>query len=359
MVVGALCGLVVLSRLDMVVVMWVVPAAMVLRVRAWRHVGGWLVGSSVVLPWAAWYWIRYHHVLTTSATVKQHQIAALVAADGGRFSRAWLDYIGGKAGGALRTVVDLVWDSAWRDVTVLGVALGLVLAGLAVVGLVTRLARRSEVDRGVPSVGSPAWGVGAIAALLALKAAFDLYNSPTWAAGWYFTPQKVAVPFAVGSLAWMGAMALSTRSRKVGIAAVAVLCVFALPLNGAQVRQSADPAVDGSSWQGAIEQAAAWVQLHGPSGRYGASDAGLLGYRLDGVHPVVNLDGLVNNYRFDALVNGDASLLERIRATGVDVYVNRVTGAQLRSMPCARLVWQSPELVGGVPIDVLDVRGCR
>jgi hypothetical protein len=201
--------------------------------------------------------------------------------------------------------------------------------------------------------------VGAVAVLLAVKAAFDLLNSPTWASGWYFTPQKVAVPFAVGSLAWIGVAALSTRSRQVGIAAAAVLCVFALPLNGAQVRQSADPAVDGTVWQGAIDQAASWVRLHGPPGRYGASDAGLLGYRLDGFRPVVNLDGLVNNYRFADLMDRGATLLERIRATGVDVYVNRLTQDQLQAMPCARLLWRSPALLGGAPADVLDVRGCR
>ena len=53
-----------------------------------------------------------------------------------------------------------------------------------------------------------------------------------------------------------------------------------------------------TSWQDQIDLAASWITHHGPRGTYGARDAGLLGYRLEGTRTVINLDGLVNDYAF-------------------------------------------------------------
>jgi hypothetical protein len=122
-------------------------------------------------------------------------------------------------------------------------------------------------------------------------------------------------------------------------------------------------------WQDQIDLAAVWVRGSGPDGRYGANDAGLLGYRLDGVVPVVNLDGLVNDYDFAALVGSGAPLRARLRATGVEYFVGRLDDAGLADLTsCGAVLWESPERVPYVdslsrltrtPVRIVDVRACN
>ena len=83
---------------------------------------------------------------------------------------------------------------------------------------------------------------------------------------------------------------------------------------------------------------------------------------------MVDVDGLVDNYRYAALVARGSTLRQQLAATGVDVYVNRIHPSQLAALGCARVLWRSPNQVavleGGTtldraPVDVLDVRRCR
>ena len=358
---GAISAAVVLARLDMVVVIWLVPVAMVWRARSWRMLPAYAAGAAVGIPWAAWYWIRYHHLLTTSATIKQLEMTTLAHHDGGRLSVGYLRYVWANGADCVRSVLHLAWDSVWSPGSALGVLVGVSLIGLAGLGVV--VLSRSWVGH-----AAPAWALGTSLVMLGAKAAFDLYTVPTWADSWYLTPQRVAVPFALGALAWLGGREMVRRWPPVGVVAVAVLCVVGLPLTLSNVTESPSTRVDAASWQGQIGLAADWVVAHGPPGRYGADDAGLLGYRLDGTHPVVDVDGLVDNYRYAALVARGSTLRQQLAATGVDVYVNRIHPSQLAALGCARVLWRSPNQVavleGGTtldraPVDVLDVRRCR
>jgi hypothetical protein len=182
------------------------------------------------------------------------------------------------------------------------------------------------------------------------------------------TPQKLAFPFLVGALAWVGAMWVHSRSSTLGVLAIAALCVLVFPLDGSSVAQSSTATRDAGSWQDQIDLAAGWIAAHGPPGRYGAADAGLLGYELDGHRSVVNLDGLVNDYQFVSLVDRGASLRERVAASRLDVLVNRLPESALRQFSCGTVLWTSPGrpaavgddgVVERAPIYVIDVRHCR
>jgi hypothetical protein len=124
---------------------------------------------------------------------------------------------------------------------------------------------------------------------------------------------------------------------------------------------------DGQEWQRQIDGAADFVLQRGPPGRYGALDAGLLGYRLDGARTVVNLDGLANDYRFAALVTRGAGLRERIAAEHVDVFVGRLPKHELDALRCGHVLYTSPRAVGFsdettrysvARVYVIDARGC-
>jgi hypothetical protein len=207
-----------------------------------------------------------------------------------------------------------------------------------------------------------------MAVVLVAKAVFDLVNLPVWAQTWYSIPQRFALTFAAGAVAWLGVAWLVERSRRVGAVVVVLVVLIALPMNMGTARDSATYPRFDFAWQDAIDSAATWIRDHGPVGRYGARDAGLLGYRLDGRRDVVNLDGLVNDYSFaDRLARGQ-SLRELIVASGVDYYVNRINAHDLAELSCGKVLWTSPGRIdnadgpGGTttsaPVYVLDVRGC-
>ncbi len=370
--VGALSAVLVLARLDMVAVIWLVPAVMVWRARTWRPAGAWAVGGLIGVPWVVWFWIRYHHVLTTSAAVKQHMVDGVVAQQGGHFSGRYLQYLARVARSCAQSLIDLARDSPVRDVPVIGLVLSVVLFGLAAWGTVALVRRRGRPDPPIPDdpvrTAATCWTLATVAVLLVAKVLFDLVTATPWVNVWYLTPQRFAFPFAVGALAWVGARRAWARSEPQGIVAVVCLVLVALPLNGSQLATARSTHDDPTSWQGQLDQAVDWVVAHGPPGRYGASDAGVVGYRLDGLHPVVNLDGLVEDYAYAALAAQGASLHQEIADTRVDVLVNRLDDAELAALSCARVLWASPtrlgvgDATGAVdfgPVYVLDVRRCR
>ena len=107
----------------------------------------------------------------------------------------------------------------------------------------------------------------------------------------------------------------------------------------------ADAAV--GRWSPAVDAASVWIHAHGPPGRYGARDAGVLGYELDGrPRGVVNLDGLVNDYRFVELVKAEATIWRHAARRDVDFFVGRLY--PFDGMPaCAREALALPARADG------------
>jgi hypothetical protein len=377
-VVGVLAGVAVVARLDLVVVLWLVPVAMVVRTRRWRWLGWWSIGAAVAAPWFVWFWFRYHHLLTTSATVKQDELGSLATSQyGGRLTSGYAHYVWNTGDAYVRQLTASANASVLPHGGAAGWFSGLLVTALAVLGIGVFVRRRRRgAPLPLPMADPPpeaatgvAWALATMAVLLVAKAVFDLVNLPVWAQTWYSIPQRFGVTFAAGAAAWIGVAWVVERSRRVGAVVVVLVVLIALPMNLGTAGNSATYPRFDFAWQDAIDSAAAWVREHGPPGRYGARDAGLLGYRLDGQHDVVNLDGLVNDYAFaDRLAHGQ-SLRQLIAASGVDYYVNRINAHDLAELSCGKVLWTSPGQVdnadgpGGAttsaPVYVLDVRNCR
>lgn len=369
LVVGALTAVAVLARLDLVLVAWVVP--LVLWVKApprgerWRAPLDWLAGAATVgVPYAAWHLARWGEPLTTSARIKQHWVdEAALEQYGGRFTSGYLGAVVDRAGE--------YGESLGRGLTQLATARGVVVWGLlllAVVGAVAAV-RERRAQGGGP-FGPAATALGAGAAMVVVKACIDLFSSPSWAATWYASPQRLAFPLAVGALAGKAIQVLARRSVPASGAIVGLVVLACLA--GGLSRATFDPREElrDGLWQVEAERAAAWVLAEGPPGRYGARDAGLLGFRLHGERTVVNLDGLVNDDEFAELVLADAPLRLRVADQEVDVLVNRLSDEErARWDDCAVELYRSEVLVpsydpllGGSaasPVAVLDVRSCR
>jgi hypothetical protein len=266
-----------------------------------------------------------------------------------------------------------VWPNTRGVVVSSGVSrlLAFGLIALAALGWVAAALRWSASRKlRKRALGPSGWAVLVVLAMLAVKACVDLVLASPWASAWYSAPQRLAAGFVVGGGAWCGVRWLSARAAPLAYAAVAALVVIAFPLNATDWKDDAHRQRGRDSWIEQIDLAADWTLRHGPEGRYGARDAGLLGHRLDGVRRVVNLDGLANDYDFADLVIDDAPLRRRVSAEGVDYFVGRVTNRERRDdLDCATVLWTSPgrpigfdDSVEGYTVGrlyVLDVRGCR
>jgi hypothetical protein len=375
-VVGICCAVAVLARLDLMAVLWLVPVAMAVRLRSWRPVAHVLLGGLFVGgPYAVWFLARYHHVLTTSATIKEQEISSVFDERfGGRFTGAAFRYLLTVSGSYLRVLLDPTGESPAPDGSSLATLIsvtGKILAGAGTVICYLRWVhsrdRTSTNTRSRP-LSTEGFALSVIGSVVVVKAVFDVVNAPLWAEDWYSAPQHFALSFALGAFAWVTVLWLWERSRVFGaIAATAVIAVC-LPSNVGLVTDTHHAPRIAGGWQDEIHLASGWILRHGPPGRYGAADAGLLGFDLDRSRDVVNLDGLVNNYEFAALHSRGTNPVDLARAEGVRYYVGRVTD-QNRAGPfaCARVLWTSPNpIVYGdslnpvtqAPVYVFDLRGC-
>ena len=114
--------------------------------------------------------------------------------------------------------------------------------------------------------------------------------------------------------------------------------------------------------------ATSWIFRSGPPGRYGAPDAGLIGYYLDGRRSVVDLDGLTNTFDFASKLRRGTSIFELERAEGVRYLVARRLPGTPDAPNCATILWSSdPVPYGGgfdqpfitrIPIRVFDLGSC-
>jgi hypothetical protein len=360
--VGVASATTVLARFDLAAVVWVVPVAMALRARSARPVVRWAVGAAAIgLPIGAWWLARWRHVLTTSATVKEAALG---------------DYIDSRFGGRVSTgYARYLWDTAF-DYAVArfrslqpGEGLPRVVRwGILGVAFVGAMGAWGDRKRG--PLSPTTWAITTVAVVVALKAVVDVVAAPLWANAWYAAPQQLAFPLAIGVFAWLALRRCAAWSVPVAFALAAILILVLLPPNLLAFTRSADRHYIDGRWQDELAGAAAWVRTQGPDGRYGAFDAGLLGFELDGAHELVNLDGLVNNYDVAELVADRAPSVELVRYNEVDYVVNRLTDERRAAQfACATPIWQSPRPVpygdasqGSVSeayLWVLDVRACR
>jgi hypothetical protein len=363
-----------LARFDYLVVIGLVPIALAFRLRTWRGVRAWCLGAfSLLAPIGIWWLARWGHVLTTSATVKSAELDRTIGARfGGRFSLDYLDYLGDLATAYVDRLS--VWKIGRRlpfgasdraGLVALANVLALAALATAALGWVTSIRRWARAR--VHSLGPTAWAVSLVLAMLVVKAVVDLVAAPLWASGWYSAGQRLAVGFVFGAGLVLGVRWCADRFRVVTLAACAALLLFVLPFNVGKpfdVRDTRHTA----GWQDQIDLAATWITRQGPPGRYGARDAGLLAHRLDGTRTVVNLDGLVNDYEFAALVEDEASLRARASATSVMFFVGRLSRTDVeQEFGCGVELWRSPELIyysdslhgeSREPLRIIDLRSC-
>lgn len=369
--VGLACCGVVLARFDMAAVVWIVPVAMLVRTRRWSLLGWWAVGIAALgLPLGIWWLARWGHLLTVSASVKRVGLGrSMEQRYGGRLTGGYLSYLWDVAthtgSDAYSGALPRARSTVVRGVTgVLVIVLSFAGAVLGVLGL------RRHLESDEPRLASPqGWAVVVALVVVGAKTAFDVVNVPPWAATWYSAPVRFALAGIIGVLVWNALAALAERARWAAFTAGGLLGVLVVAGSLSGTLSTDQQARTDGRWWDEVDRAADWIVAEGPTGRFGARDAGILGYRLGSERSVVNLDGLVNDYDFGEIVKADASLLERIRYADVEFFVGRLQEHELPDLPCASVLWTSPHVVSYESplrdtsrsdgyVYVLDTRGC-
>lgn len=352
--VGVASGAAVLARTDLGIVALLVPVCMAVRARRPSVAGFWAIGGgALVIPFAAWSYAVFGHLLSVSGMVKLESTGAVAMEQwGGRLSTGYWSHV---ADYAARYVEEIETDLGG---TIVGPHL---LVLLALIGaLAWWRSGRTSPDRATAGAGPAAWATAVLAAVVAAKTALDLVMLPEWAAAWSSAPARVGLGLAVGVAAWQLVRRIAARDGGLGAVAAAALVLFVLPL--ASFDSTSAETTAGPGWQHTLDRAVQWIRSEGPVGRYGAYDAGLIGFELGGTVEVVNLDGLVNDYEYAELLLSGASRTRLLQHDQVDYLVNRLTDAEVSELDCARPLWRSPEPVpyGGMLayVYVLDVRGC-
>ena len=116
-----------------------------------------------------------------------------------------------------------------------------------------------------------------------------------------------------------------------------------------------------------MDRALDWVLVEGPDGTYGSFDAGLAGYRLDGIHPLVNLDGLTNDNDYVDFLADHPGRLQPARREGVDILIGPLPLRDRQGdLACSTTLWEGypgARADGTDPtanrVWVLDLRTCR
>lgn len=356
---GLCCTGVVLARFDFAAVVVVVPVAMYVRTRSVRLVAWWLAGAAAIgVPFAVAWFARFGHFLTTSAEVKNAEVSRLIRNRfGGRLTTGYARFLANHLVSYGRNVVASLVDNPFSGpIRAAGAAF---VAAIGALGAAVAVRVRLRTPRSHLAPGS--WALTVSVTVIALKLVLDVVVAPLWAQVWYSSPQRVAAGLILGGLLWSGIVAVSRWQRGVGAVAAVAAVVLMIPLSIPDALTSADHSTQPASWSGANDLAAAWIRAHGPNARYGARDAGVLGYELDEHRTVVNLDGLVNDYPFAELVKSSTSVWRRARARGVGVFVGRLYDFDRPIPSCARELWRSrPVKTSGnvSPVYIIDLRAC-
>ena len=358
-VAGLWCTVLVLARFDFAAVVVVIPIAIYVRTRSIRIVGWWLAGAAAIgVPFAIAWFARFGHFLTTSAEVKNAEVSRLIRGRfGSRWTTGYVRFFGNHLVSYARNVLASLLDNPFSG--------PIRAAGAAFVGAIGALgagvAVRSQSRKWRAGLGPSSWALTVVVVLITLKLVIDVIVAPLWAQTWYSSPQRVIAGLILGGLLWCGAVTLLRWHQGIGALATVVIVGLMVPLSLPEALNSADHTTRRASWSGANDLAVSWIAQHGPNARYGARDAGVLGYELDGLRTVVNLDGLVNDYSLVEMVNSSVSVWRRARARGVGVFVGRLYDFD-RPMPsCARELWRSQPVrtSGNVsPVFIIDLRAC-
>lgn len=384
---GLGCGILVLARLDFLVGVVVALPVLMLAGR-WRPRRVLVAAAgfgAVTVGYFGWNLWRFGHLLTVSGTIKLHMMGEWAAEHyGSRLSGGYVRFVLDQGGDVLRSAMDFANPLSGGRAAVLGTC-------LVWVPLLTGLSLRTMRAFGRPAVRAGSKGhappsgrrlassvasltpVGSVllfgAVLLSMHLLVDLVMLPVWVGGWYSLPERAAFAIAVG--AWLGVVlrGFARRRRTAGRVTTALVLVTLVLLAGwPNVSQARHGRLARGYWQSELWVTAQWLQDHPVPGRLGAYDAGLLGFELHD-RPVVNLDGLVNDFAYaDVLMSpSNPTMLDRYRAAGVDVLIGRLAVTDPRRPDCASVIWEDPVPVGYrsqfgvetfVPVVVLDLAPC-
>lgn len=307
---GLLAGLAILARIDMVIPIGVAFAWLALHHRRDLRpaLGSGVLAGAVVAPYLAWNLALTGHMGTISAATKLFVVNDMaMQMHGGRFTLGFL-------GTALRALAEGAAEVG-RAITGTLVAAPLALAGgdhpaalswrqhalaagagvalLVAVGV--WLARRSREDaephrEDVRGRSLLLWTLGGGAAIHAVTTAWML---PGHAGAWYWGLEIVAVAVVGAALAARSPLGLRLM-RGLGWSNAAASACLLLALGAAFARGRFD---DRRSFGGAMaEMARAIPGVVEPGAVIGSRNGGILGFASE--RPIVNLDGLVNDWSF-------------------------------------------------------------
>ena len=169
---GLICGLGVLSRLDLVVVLWLVGPILLLRTRSVRLTAAWATAFFLcVAPYFAWNELTFGALLSVSGTIKLESIRALIQSYGGYLSVRYAGFIGQVLWSYVLSILRL--DSGGILLPLFAVA-DILFVLLAVFGIRFGVRRFSELRRGRREIPAAAVAISVVAAVLVLKAAVEL-----------------------------------------------------------------------------------------------------------------------------------------------------------------------------------------
>jgi hypothetical protein len=217
----------------------------------------------------------------------------------------------------------------------------LVFVVLAIFGVRFAYQRFAELRRERRKVPAAAVAIFVLAALLLLKAAVDIIELPLWASSWYSGPQRLLFALLLGAFAWVGLIQL----RRQFLVALGTLCLMlgavSVAVNSQILLSAGSAAPTATSWQDANLEAANWIVGQGPSGVYGSTDTGLIGFYTSPKTTIVNLDGLVNDYTYaQHLLAGD-SPISLYRREHIRFLVERREAGTAAVPGCAVRLWSS------------------
>jgi uncharacterized membrane protein len=358
-IIGIACAGLVLSRIDLVIVVPLVPLLLGYWGR-WRDVLRFGVAFAVLtVPLFIVNLVTFGIPLSVSGSLKLHWMSERATSSGGWLSSGYRTIVSNALGDYVRdgaSVAGTPSASLAPSGSNIASWLGFVVLAAGAGVLVRRFWTR---DRSAP-LPKPR-GLGIAASLLGLKALVDLTVLPLWATSWYAGPLFVLGTATLVAAAWQAAAKVMRAPTIGAVGAVIGLGLFALPSG---LPSTGVARADPRYWQGGIDQAAAWLRQNPVPGRIGAFDAGLLGFEL---HPVavVNLDGLVNDPEHAQAIMDGASTLDLLRRNRVGFLVGRLADDSDAVPSCATEVWRSTELIGYqdpssppsfVPMRIVDVR---
>lgn len=344
---GLASGLLVLARLDFGAVIPLVGLALLYRTRSPRMAVAWAIPTAIVAgSFFVWNLFTFHHLNTVSGTIKLREMNVYFSdAYGGRATLGYVRFTLHTATSGIRTLEgDTFWSALLLQSNFFLNLLAHAIPVVALCGLIAMVARRVVYQVPQTPVSSAQFALVLGGAVVGAKGLLDVLALPLNFVSWYSAPERVGLGFGAGLLAWRALTMLRGRWKLIARAVMVFLVFLSLPISWYVVVEASSTKIVPTSWQDASLQASSWVDLHGPSGRYGSTDAGLLGFYIDGPRrTVVNLDGLVNNFWYEQYLFGEKfPLLTAYKQLKLRYYLGRAQLGQGMLPKCASVVWRYP-----------------